>query len=230
MPRRNPSCLEFDIDIRFSAKEWASVGRGQGGTSNILGMPPAPIIASRKRTSNFPKHSSLLGEGSLGCKQDDGDEQEDSGTYSDTDVGRTGGHWSSVDPSQPSSSVTRRRHMSESSGVIDLRKNPSIGCLTSRPGGPGRVRSCSMSVVESAGSSRDGPSTSGGARKNWMKIHLMPKLRKIMLKQLLTMDKKSLQVRFFYSSFSSSSFSFFLPLPFLSIYPLDICVYIHDKE
>lgn len=191
MPRRNPSCLEFDIDIRFSAKEWASVGRGQGGSSNILGMPPTPVT-SRKRTGSFPKGGSLLGEGSLGCKPDDGDEQEDSGTYSDTDVGRAGGHWSSVDPSQPSSSITRRRHMSESSGVIDLRKNPSNGCLTTRPG-PGRVRSCSMSVVESAGSSRDGQGTTG-ARKNWMKIHFMPKLRKIMLKQLLTMDKKSLQV------------------------------------
>lgn len=190
MPRRNPSCLEFDIDIRFSAKEWASVGRGQGGTSNILGIPPTPV-SSRKRTGTFPKSGALLGEGSLGCKPVDGDEQEDSGTYSDTDVGRAGGHWPSVDPSQPSSSVTRRRHMSESSGVIDLRKNPSSGCLTTRPG-PGRVRSCSMSVVESAGSSRDGHGTTG-ARKNWMKIHLMPKLRKIMLKQLLTMDKKSLQ-------------------------------------
>ncbi|XP_069942503.1 uncharacterized protein [Cherax quadricarinatus] len=177
MPRRHPSCLEFDIDIRFSAKEWASVGRGQGGSSNILDIPQAP---SRKRLNVLQKNN-------IGC----GEEQEDSGTYSDTDVGRAEPHWSVN--STLSSSFTRRRHLSESSGVIDLRKNPSNGTSTSRPG-TGRMRSCSMSLVEGAGSSKDGQGSSSENRESRMRLHLMPKLRRLMLKQLLTMDKKSLQV------------------------------------
>lgn len=189
MPRRHPSCLEFDIDIRFSAKEWASVGRGQGGSSNILDIPQSSS-SSRKRLNALQKNSSVSGERDLGC----GEEQEDSGTYSDTDVGRAESHWS-LNSGQLSSSSAypRRRHLSENSGVIDLRKNPTNGCSTSRPG-PGRMRSCSMSLVEGAGSSKDGQGNSGEIQGTQMKLHLMPKLRRLMLKQLLTMDKKSLQV------------------------------------
>lgn len=178
MPRRHPSCLEFDIDIRFSSKEWASVGRGQGGTAGVLADPQ--------------------GSSALGKHHHKGDslreEQEDSGTYSDTDVGRNDSHWSPPPgPDQSSSSSsTRRRHLSESSGVIDLRKNPPSRGSTSRPANV-RTRSCSMSLVEGgADGSRAGEQ--GGLQSSRVKLHLMPKLRRLMLKQLLSMDKKSLQV------------------------------------
>ena len=181
MPRRHPSCLEFDIDIRFSAKEWASVGRGQGGANNILGVPPS-ASPSKKNGSAGEKSSDLL-EGSIhSCGGEE--DIEDSGTYSDSDLGKSGHHWSAI---------TRRRHLSESSGVMDLRKNPTGASFTSRPG-PGRVRSCSLSIVEGAGSSRDEQSCATGSKAARMKFHFMPKLKRIMLKQLLTMDKKSLQV------------------------------------
>ncbi|KAG0714152.1 hypothetical protein GWK47_014676 [Chionoecetes opilio] len=176
MPRRHPSCLEFDIDIRFSAKEWASVGRGQGGAAGVLADPQGSSVPGK----HLHKGNNL------------GEEQEDSGTYSDTDVGRNDSHWSPLPgPDQASSSSTRRRHLSESSGVIDLRKNPPSRGSAARPVST-RTRSCSLSLVEG------GPGTSrgaqqGGSHPSRIKLHLMPKLRHLMLKQLLCMDKKSLQ-------------------------------------
>ena len=176
MPRRHPSCLEFDIDIRFSAKEWASVGRGQGGAAGMLADPQGSSVLGK----HLHKGDNLR------------EEQEDSGTYSDTDV-RTDSHWSPPPGSdQPSPSSTRRRHLSESSGVIDLRKNPPSRGSTSRTASV-RTRSCSMSLVEGGpGTSRSGQHT--GTQPSRIKLHLMPKLRRLMLKQLLSMDKKSLQV------------------------------------
>lgn len=177
MPRRHPSCLEFDIDIRFSSKEWASVGRGQGGTAGVLADPQGSSTPGK----HLHKGDSLR------------EEQEDSGTYSDTDVGRSDSHWSPPPgPDQSSSSSTRRRHLSESSGVIDLRKNPPSRGNTTRPANV-RTRSCSMSLVE-GGADTSKAGEQGGSHSSRVKLHLMPKLRRLMLKQLLSMDKKSLQV------------------------------------
>ncbi|KAK7080910.1 hypothetical protein SK128_026218 [Halocaridina rubra] len=188
MPRRHPSCLEFDIDIRFSAKEWASVGRGQGGACSVLGRPQSPSSLLSKKPGSGNGKDCLQLKDSRYSYHGDGDDQEDSGTYSDSDIGKAGHHFAPILTSQ---SVSRRRHLSESSGVMDLRKNPTNASIIARPAA-GRVRSCSLSVVEGASSSRIGQEYTGDNR-TCVRLHFMPKLKRMMLKQLLTMDKKSLQ-------------------------------------
>ncbi|XP_076033216.1 uncharacterized protein LOC143020626 [Oratosquilla oratoria] len=160
--------LEYDIDIKFSAREWESVGRGQGGSTDVLGS----TVGNRTRRST---------EGKSGD-----DEKEDSGTYSDIEEAYS--TWSSAvtRPQSTGPASVRRRHLSESSGVIDLRKRPSSASSTGRSL-TGRMRSCSMSLVEGSGE------TSRPAEGVNRLAPIMPKLKRLILKQLLTMDKKSLQ-------------------------------------
>ncbi|CAL4126770.1 unnamed protein product, partial [Meganyctiphanes norvegica] len=180
LPRRKGhSDLEFDIhDINFSSDEWAQMGRGRGGV-----IPSSPRPLSRKNVPGTSQRKDCSNRGN-------GEEQEDSGTYSDTDAG-TSSHWSPIVPNLPSVSNTiRRRHMSESSGVIDLRKKPTNIKPTIRPGA-GRIRSCSMSQVEGTKDDHDLEGVSGKSTRG--KLNSMPKWRRRMLKHLLIMDKRSLQ-------------------------------------
>ena len=84
--------------------------------------------------------------------------------------------------------------MSESSGVIDLRKRPFTNIKPNIRPGAGRIRSCSMSQVEGNKDEVDIEGVSG--RNTRVKLNQMPKWRRRMLKHLLIMDKRSLQVTF----------------------------------
>lgn len=180
IPKEGTS-LEHDIDIKFSAHEWESVGRGEGGTQNVLDLPSDRSSKSMNESleeinSDSDSVQTINDDDSVKELSDDDDDDSEKCESSTEEDEEDEEDSMPLNSECRSPTPIRRRHVSESVKLESGVDNHQVKIR--------RVRSYSTSQMEQITIGKTPLKSSSFLASN---------LKNMLVKQLLSMDKISLK-------------------------------------